>query len=259
MIVWTIANQKGGVGKTTTVVTLAGLLASQNQRALLIDTDPHASLTSYLDYDSDILDGTLFDLFEQGNPDASQVKSVILNTRFDNISLMPASIALSTLDRTLGDRDGMGLILRRALQHIRDDYGVVLIDCPPVLGVMMVNALAASSWILVPVQTEFLPLKGLERMIKTFEIMQHSSQLPFHYTIIPTMFDKRTKASLQSLETVRELYGQRVWDSVIPIDTKFRDASHLHVPPSIYAPESRGSQAYLSLLGYLLQQEGRTS
>ena len=259
MIVWTIANQKGGVGKTTTVVTLAGLLASQNQRVLLIYTGPRASLSSYLDYDSDILDGTLFDLFEQGNPDASQVKNVILKTRFHNISLMPASIALSTLDRTLGDRDGMGLILRRALQHIKDDYDVVLIDCPPVLGVMMVNALAASSWILVPVQTEFLALKGLERMIKTFEIMQHSSQLPFHYTIIPSMFDKRTKASLQSLETVRELYGQRVWDSVIPIDTKFRDASHLHVPPSIYAPESRGSQAYLSLLGYLLQQEGRTS
>ena len=259
MIVWTIANQKGGVGKTTTVVTLAGLLARQNQRVLLIDTDPHASLTSYLDYDSDVLDGTLFDLFEQANPDALQVKSVVLKTRFHNISLMPASIALSTLDRTLGDRDGMGLILRRALQHIKDDYDVVLIDCPPVLGVMMVNALAASSWILVPVQTEFLALKGLERMIKTFEIMQHSSQLPFHYTIIPTMFDKRTKASVQSLETVRELYGQRVWDSVIPIDTKFRDASHLHVPPSIYAPESRGSQAYLSLLGYLLQQERRTS
>ncbi len=255
MIVWTIANQKGGVGKTTTVVTLAGLLAAQNQRVLLIDTDPHASLTSYLDYDSDVLEGTLFDLFEQTTPDRAQIKKIILQTRFDNISLMPASIALSTLDRTLGDRDGMGLILRRALEHVRDDYDVVLVDCPPVLGVMMVNALAASSRILVPVQTEFLALKGLERMIKTFEIMQHSSQLPFRYTIVPTMFDKRTRASLQSLDTVRELYGLRVWDSVIPIDTKFRDASHLHIPPSIYAPESRGSQAYSSLLDYLRQQE----
>ena len=259
MIVWTVANQKGGVGKTTTVASLAGLLATQNKRVLLIDTDPHASLTSYLDYDSDLLDGTLFDLFGQEAADRHQVERVILQTRFTNICLIPASIALSTLDRTLGDRDGMGLILRRALQHIKDSFDVVLIDCPPVLGVMMVNALAASSRILVPVQTEFLALKGLERMIKTFEIMQNSSQLPFHYTIVPTMFDKRTKASLQSLETVRELYGSSVWDSVIPIDTKFRDASHLHVPPSIYAPESRGSHAYLELLNYLMQCEGAQS
>ena len=258
MIVWTVANQKGGVGKTTTVASLAGLLASQNKRVLLIDTDPHASLTSYLDYDSDLLDGTLFDLFGQEAPGRQQVERVILQTRFANICLIPASIALSTLDRTLGDRDGMGLILRRALQHIQDLFDVVLIDCPPVLGVMMVNALAASSRILVPVQTEFLALKGLERMIKTFEIMQHSSQLPFRYTIVPTMFDKRTKASQQSLETVRELYGRMVWDSVIPIDTKFRDASHLHVLPSIYAPESRGSHAYLELLNYLLQEEARS-
>lgn len=93
---------------------------------------------------------------------------------------------------------------------------------------------AASS---VPVQTEFLALKGLERMIKTFENHANSSQLPFHYTIVPTMFDKRTRASLQSLETVRELYGSSVWDSVIPIDTKFRDASHLHVPHSHLCPE----------------------
>ena len=97
MIVWTVANQKGGVGKTTTVASLAGLLASQNKRVLLIDTDPHASLTSYLDYDSDLLDGTLFDLFGQEAPGRQQVERVILQTRFANICLIPASIALSTL------------------------------------------------------------------------------------------------------------------------------------------------------------------
>ena len=109
MIVWTVANQKGGVGKTTTVASLAGLLSTQNKRVLLIDTDPHASLTSYLDYDSDLLDGTLFDLFGQEAPDRHQVERVILQTRFTNICLIPASIALSTLDRTLGDRPLDGL------------------------------------------------------------------------------------------------------------------------------------------------------
>lgn len=259
MIVWTIANQKGGVGKTTTVVSLAGWLARQNKRVLLIDTDPHASLTSYLGYDSDELDGTLFDLFQQITPGPAQVKKVILSTSFEHISLMPASIALSTLDRTLGNQDGMGLILRRALAHVEADYDVVLIDCPPVLGVMMVNALAASHCILVPVQTEFLALKGLERMIKTFEIMQQSCQVPFNYLIVPTMYDKRTKASVHSLQSIRELYGDRVWDSVIPIDTKFRDASYEHIPPSIYAPESRGSYAYLGLLEFLMRRYGGQS
>lgn len=252
MIVWTIANQKGGVGKTTTVVTLAGHLAAQGKRVLLIDTDPHASLTSYLNYDSDLLDGTLFDLFETVAPTRLQVERVTLHTQFANISLIPASIALATLDRTLGGRDGMGLILRSALASVREQYDVVLIDCPPVLGAMMVNALAASSRVLVPVQTEFLALKGLERMVKTFEMMQGTSKQSFNYIIIPTMFDKRTRASLQTLAEIKALYSSRVWDSVIPIDTKFRDASHLHIPPSIFAPESRGSYAYLELLKTLV-------
>lgn len=257
MIVWTIANQKGGVGKTTTAATLAGHLSRQGKRVLLIDTDPHASLTSYLDYDSDLLEGTLFDLFESVSPSRLQVERVTIKTAFENISLIPASIALSTLDRTLGGREGMGLVLRDALNSVSAHYDVALIDCPPVLGVMMVNALAACHRILVPVQTEFLALKGLERMIKTFEIMQGSSQRPFRYTIVPTMYDKRTRASLQTLDEIKSLYEDRVWSSVIPIDTKFRDASHLHIPPSLFAPECRGCYAYRELLEYLLALDSK--
>ena len=255
MIVWTVANQKGGVGKTTTVVSLAGILAQRGQRVLLIDTDPHASLTSYLDYDSDKLDGTLYELFQATNPSEELINSLTLNTKFENIRLLPASIALATLDRVMGNREGMGLVLRRALMRVREQYDYVLIDCPPVLGVMMVNAMAACDRILVPVQTEFLALKGLERMMKTFEIMQRSKREKFRYTVIPTMYDKRTRASLMTLHSIKEQHGDAVWSAVIPIDTKFRDASLLHIPPSIYAPGSRGTYAYETLLTYLTAQE----
>ncbi|EOD53282.1 ParA family protein [Aeromonas molluscorum] len=251
MIVWAVANQKGGVGKTTTVVSLAGILAQKGQRVLLIDTDPHASLTSYFDYDSDRLDGTLYELFQAVKPSSELINKVTLKTRFDNISLLPASITLATLDRVMGNREGMGLVLKRALLRIQDSYDYVLIDCPPVLGVMMVNALAACDRILVPVQTEFLALKGLERMMKTFEIMQRSKRDKFRFTVIPTMFDKRTRASLLTLKSIKEQYGEAVWNAVIPIDTKFRDASLEHMPPSIFAPASRGCYAYQTLLTHL--------
>ena len=251
MIVWTVANQKGGVGKTTTVVSLAGILAQRGQRVLLIDTDPHASLTSYFDFDSDRLEGTLYELFQAAKPSSELVNRMTLKTKFENIHLLPASITLATLDRVMGNREGMGLVLKRALLRVQDQFDYVLIDCPPVLGVMMVNALAACDRILVPVQTEFLALKGLERMMKTFEIMQRSKRDKFRYTVIPTMFDKRTRASLMTLQSIKEQYGEAVWNAVIPIDTKFRDASLLHIPPSIYAPGSRGTYAYETLLNFI--------
>ena len=251
MIVWTVANQKGGVGKTTTVVSLAGILAQRGQRVLLIDTDPHASLTSYFDFDSDRLEGTLYELFQAAKPSSELVNRMTLKTKFENIHRLPASSTLATLDRVMGNREGMGLVLKRALLRVQDQYDYVLIDCPPVLGVMMVNALAACDRILVPVQTEFLALKGLERMMKTFEIMQRSKRDKFRYTVIPTMFDKRTRASLMTLQSIKEQYGEAVWNAVIPIDTKFRDASLLHIPPSIYAPGSRGTYAYETLLNFI--------
>ena len=254
MKVWTVANQKGGVGKTTTTITLAGLLADRGQRVLLIDTDPHASLTSYLNYDSDDLTLGLFDLFVAAKLDAQLINNATIETPYNGINLLPATMALATLDRTLGHRDGMGLILKNIINIVSDEYDFVLIDCPPVLGVMMVNALASSDKILVPVQTEFLALKGLERMVKTFEIMQRSCANKFDYTVIPTMFDQRTKASLVSLQTLKKNYADNVWNAVIPIDTQFRNASLKHMPPSLYARNSRGVLAYGELLKSLLTE-----
>ena len=180
MIVWTVANQKGGVGKTTSAVTMAGILAAEGKRVLLLDTDPHASLTACFGYDSDELDHTMLDLFTNNDYSYDTVKASVISTGEDNISIIGGSIALATLDKTL-NRDGVGLILKKSLQLLSGDFDVAIIDCPPVLGVMMVNALAASSMIIVPTQTEFLALKGLERMMKTFEILKGTKAEEMNY------------------------------------------------------------------------------
>ncbi|MDF5648155.1 ParA family protein [Vibrio parahaemolyticus] len=251
MIVWSVANQKGGVGKTTSTVTLAGLLSQKGHRVLMVDTDPHASLTTYLGYDPDAVTSSLFDLFQLKTFSRETVKPLILETELEGMDIIPAHMSLATLDRVMGNRSGMGLILKRAVQTVSQDYDYVLIDCPPILGVMMVNALAASDRILIPVQTEFLAMKGLERMMRTLTIMQKSRPGGFKVTIVPTMYDKRTKASLQTLMQLKKDYPNQVWTSAVPIDTKFRDASLKHLPASHFASGSRGVFAYKQLLIYL--------
>lgn len=252
MVVWTIANQKGGVGKTTSTISLGGLLAEQGFRVLLVDTDPHASLSYYFGIESEDLELSVYDLFIQVST-KEQIMQSLCPTQYKNIDILPATMGLATLDRSLGAKGGMGLVLKKAIQKLSDEYDFVLMDCPPVLGVLMVNALAASDRIIVPVQTEFLALKGLDRMMKTMEIMQGEQDKPFTYTIIPTMFDKRTKASLLAYRKLQELYPDSVWPGVIPIDTNFRNASEAQKVPSDYAVSSRGVYAYRSLLQYLLK------
>ncbi|MCE9680040.1 ParA family protein [Shewanella sp. AS1] len=256
MKIWTIANQKGGVGKTTTVVSLAGLLAQRNKRVLMIDTDPHASLGYYLGIDSEQVPGSLYDLFIQHQSlTLNSILAHIVPTKIEGIDLLPATMALATLDRTLAGKEGMGLVLKRILTLLEGQYDVALIDCPPVLGVLMVNSLAASQHIVIPVQTEFLAIKGLDRMVKTMNMMGHSKKLKYSYTIVPTMFDKRTKASPMALTSLAQTYGRLLWPDVIPVDTKFRDASLAHLPVSHFAPYSRGVKAYERLLDDLLSKE----
>jgi chromosome partitioning protein len=250
LIVWTVANQKGGVGKTTSAIALAGLLAEQGHRVLLVDTDPHASLSNYFGIESEDLDLSVYDLFLQVST-KEQIMQSVCPTHYDNIDILPATMGLATLDRLLGNKGGMGLVLKKVMCVIEDEYDYVLIDCPPILGVLMVNALAASDRIIVPVQTEFLALKGLDRMMKTLEIMQDQQSKPFKYTIVPTMFDKRTKASKMTYKKLQELYGESLWPGVVPIDTNFRNASVAQKVPSDYAANSRGIIAYDNLLKYI--------
>ena len=256
MRIWAVANQKGGVGKTTTVVALGGLLAEQGQRVLLVDLDPHGSLTSYFGQDPDGLAHSVFDLFQhQGRIPRDLPAQLVQDTAHRNVHLMPASSAMATLERRMVGVEGMGLIISRALATLWDDYDYVLIDNSPSLGVLMINAIAAAQHLLIPVQTEFLALKGLQRMLHTLEMVMKSQNTGLRYTIIPTMYDRRTQASVQSLNRLRQDYGNdQLWRFAVPIDTRFRDASQRGVVPSALDSESQGIRAYRRLLSDLVQE-----
>jgi len=256
MRVWAVANQKGGVGKTTTAVSLAGLLAEQGKRVLLVDLDPHGSMTSYFGYDPDELEHSCFDLFQASESIPAELPSqLLLDTSHSNINLLPSSTALATLERSMVGKEGMGLVISRSLASLWDDFDYALIDSPPILGVLMINALAACSRLIIPVQCEFLALKGLERMVHTLNMVTKSRPTPLPYHIVPTMFDRRTNASLQSVKEMRHTYPDNIWDHMIPVDTHFRDASKAGIIPSQFDSEGRGVRGYAKLLKSLVEEE----
>lgn len=249
MRVWTIANQKGGVGKTTTTIALAGLLAQSKRRVLMMDLDPHASLTAYFGHDPEAGIVGMYDLFmEHKRLTRDAILLARCVTELDNLHFLPGQVALATLEKQMAGHDGVGLIVQRILHLIKDDVDDVLIDCPPVLGILMVNALAACDALIIPVQTEFLALQGLERMMRTLQMIQKSRKLELFHRIIPTMFDRRTRASVQCLRQLRDQYGEGVWRSVVPVDTHLRDASRAHSVPSVFEPNGRAVKAYAQLL-----------
>lgn len=256
MKIWAVANQKGGVGKTTTVVSLAGTLAARGERVLLVDLDPHASLTSYLGLDPETTDDGSYALFRSAAGEEGATPR-IREAGTDGLSILPASPSMAVLDRKMGTRKGMGLVLYRGLHSLPGEWDHVLLDCPPMLGILMVNALASCDFLVIPVQTEFLALNGLRRMLSTLEMIGQSRGRVPDYRVVPTQFDQRTRASRDSLENLRSEFGSNLWDGVIPVDTRFRDASRAGRPLPLMSPSSRGARAYEELLDELLAAEAR--
>ncbi|MGS2717528.1 ParA family protein [Eionea flava] len=258
MQVWTVANQKGGVGKTTTSVTLAGIAAEQGQRVLLIDLDPQGSLTCYFGGDPDHVPISVFTLFQDKSVICLEsIVQLLQPTGFDNITLLPASTALATLERLAVGKGGLGLVISHTVKQVKDEFDLVIIDSPPVLGVLLINALAACDQLIIPVQTEHLALKGLDRMLHTLRMLDQSQQRALNHIIVPTMFDRRTQASIVSLRKIRHQHGMDTWPSKIPIDTRLRDASRAGIPPSIFDANSNGLVAYRSLYHWLLDNQSQ--
>lgn len=255
MRIWAVANQKGGVGKTTTTLALAGLLADAGKRVLVVDLDPHGSMTSYFGYDPDTLEHSCYDLFQHaGLIPAHLPQQLLRDTSHENIKLLPSSTALAVLERQSPGKDGLGLVISRTLAQLDGEFDFAVIDSPPLLGVLMVNALAASQYLLIPVQTEFLALKGLERMVNTLKMINRSRQQSLPYSIVPTLFDRRTQASISALRMLKKQYPATLWQAYIPIDTRLRDASRAGLVPSRFDKSSRAIVAYRALLKHVLNE-----
>jgi chromosome partitioning protein len=252
--IWAVANQKGGVGKTTTAISLAGWLSAKKKRTLVVDLDPHGSMSSYFGLDPDSLEKSVYLVFQKAAAKKRMdINEVIQATRFENLYILPSSTAIATLDKQLGTQTGMGLVLAKHLLSLKGQFDYIFVDCPPMLGVLMINALAACNQLLIPVQTEHLALKGLDRMLNTLKMINRSRKLPLDYAIIPTMFDRRTRAAIDCLRIMKKNYDPKALKKIIiPVDTRFREASKEGVPLPLYNPHARGATAYNLLLDNLL-------
>jgi len=252
MRVWAIANQKGGVGKTTTTLALGRGLAMRGYRVLLVDLDPHSSLSRAFGVPADPPPLGVMELFA---PEGAELAPLVRATEIENLSFVAAQTSLATLERRSATQPGLGLALSNALARGGQAYDYVLFDCPPTLGLLMVNALAAADRVIIPTQTEPLALHGLTGMCRTTDMIERSRQRPLPVSILPTLHDKRTRTGNDTLRQMQEQHGARVWEDAIPNDTRICNVDVLtqSMPPAQYP--GRGLSAYRRALDWLLASE----
>lgn len=253
--IYAIANQKGGVGKTTTVVNLCAFLASSGRRVLLVDLDPQANATSSLGYDKNQMQPSTYQLLLEQVP-VPRMRLSHPDFKFD---LLPAHPSLAAAEIELVHAIGREYRLQRALAEVESEYDYILIDSPPSLGLLTINALtAARDGVLIPVQCEYLPLEGLTQLTQTIHLVQEYLNPSLRIRgVMMTMYDSRTNLSRQVVEEVRRHFPNKVFRTIIPRNIRLSEAPSYGQPINFYAPQSPGAMAYRLLTAELLNGDRR--
>tara|TARA_R110000868_G_scaffold304437_7_gene565034 strand:+ start:4837 stop:5634 length:798 start_codon:yes stop_codon:yes gene_type:complete len=246
-----IANQKGGVGKTTTAINLAASLAAIEHPTIVIDIDPQSNTTSGLGIDSKTVTNSIYEVMI-GSAD---VNESIRQTELDFLDLVPAHINLVGAEIEMIDREERERILKKAISDLRERYDFVIIDCPPSLGLLTINALTASDSIVIPVQCEYFALEGLGQLLNTIKIVrQHLNPELDIEGVLLTMYDTRTRLSNQVAEEVKRYFDDRVFKSVISRNVRLAEAPSFGKPALLYDSTSVGSKNYLSLAREIIKK-----
>jgi chromosome partitioning protein len=254
-ILYALANQKGGVGKTTTAVSLGAYFAHWNERVLIIDIDPQANATSSLGIDKHQVSYSTYDLLVRGIP----LYRTVVPTHRARLDLVPASPALAGANVELVGMPEREFRLRKALATLTDEYSYVFIDCPPSLSILTVNGLTGTQGVIVPVQCEYLSLEGLSQLTRAIELVRKALNPALTIRgLVMTMFDARTTLARQVVEEVRTHFPGKVFNSVIPRSVRLSEAPSFAEPIVSYAPQSAGALAYAALAREILLGDGKS-
>ena len=247
-----IANQKGGVGKTTTSINLSACLAEKGKKVLLIDMDSHGNTTSGFGFEKNELDKTVYEVLRE---EVSIEEAIIpVEECFENLFLIRANRNLAGAEIELVTRENMQHILKKQLEPIKDEYDFIVIDCPPALGMLTVNAMTAADSVLVPIQCEFYALDGLSQLIYTIELIQESLNPDLYIEgVVFTMYDARTNLSLQVVENVKDNLKQTIYKTIIPRNVRLAEAPSYGLPINLYDKRSSGAEAYRMLADEVIE------
>lgn len=247
-----IANQKGGVGKTTTATNLSACLAEKGKRVLAIDMDPQGNMSSALGIDKNNIENTIYELIlEECSLEECRVEEVI-----ENLSIIPSNVNLAGAEIELIGLDNKEFILRKYVEEVRDKYDFVIIDCPPSLNTLTVNAMTTADTVLVPIQCEYFALEGLSQLIHTINLVRDRLNPNLEIEgVVFTMFDARTNLSLQVVENVKENLNQAVYKSIIPRNVRLAEAPSHGKPITLYDSKSAGAEAYRDLAEEVIERD----